>query len=319
MLEFILYSSIFEILLAIPFIINVLTISILECKSSTEFNKTIKNDTDITTKIKLTIQFLILAFTTILMVIFFSQYILTFLLLFIMFISLIKSIVNIYTNENTYTLDNKYYNVFATIIFIVFLAPRTIPLYTAAFQHTTIFTKNILLILFINIKLILFVFLLLINISVLISNITELLTDKQKKFLSKFLSLNCKSCNTIQYNFALYKKKTNKKYLIIDTIIYIFLTPLTLVLNSLLALSLKLFFNFKSIVKFIVTKAIEYTKNKNLLTRRITYISIIISLSISYIIIVTNDKLFIETTQKLFDYFSTVILIPLIYDSIKNK
>lgn len=320
MLDFILYNPIFEILLSIPFIINILTISLLDYKQqSTDINKKIKSNEDKIYKIKITIIFIVLIIMTILLVKIFSQYLLTILLLVTMFVSLIKSIATIYKNDNNFSLDNKYYNTFATIVFIMFFASHIIPIYMNTFQYVNHFTKELLLLLFINLKLILFVFLLLINISVLISNVTEMLTQKQKNFFTKILSIESKSYKLIQYDFLLYKKKMSNKYLIIDSIIYTILAPITILLNFLLVIILKLILKFIHIIKYIINKFIEYKKNRNLITKRITYISIIISLSLSYIIVIMNDNLFLDTTKELFAYFSTVILIPLIYDSIKNK
>lgn len=74
-----------------------------------------------------------------------------------------------------------------------------------------------------------------------------------------------------------------------------------------------------NIIEYIINKFAEYKKSRNLITKRITYISIIISLSLSYIIVILHDKLFLNMTKDIFSYFSTVILIPLIYDSIKNN
>lgn len=319
MLNFILYNQIFETLLCILFFINILTISILDHKQqSTNINEKLNEQDNIIYKIKITILFIVLTLMIIFIVKLLSQYLLTILLLVTMFVSFIKSIATIYKNDNNFSLDNKYYNTFSTIIFMIFFTSHVVPTYMNAFQYLNHFIKEIILLFFINFKLILFVFLLLINISVLISNITEMLTQKQKNFFTKILSINSKSYKLIQYNFLLYKKKTNIKYLIIDSIIYTVLAPITLLLNFLLVLILKFILILITIIKYIINKFTEYKKNKNVITKKITYISIIISLSLSYIIIIMHNKLFTNTTKELFSYFSTVILIPLIYDSIKK-
>lgn len=240
-------------------------------------------------------------------------------LLITIVVSLTKSIITIYKNDNNFTLDNKYYNTFAAIFFIMFFAAHAVPIYINAFQCETHFIKELLLLLFINLKIILFVFLLLINISVLISNITELLTQRQKNFVKRFLSVTSKSYKVIQYDFLLYKKKMCKRNLIIDSVIYAILAPITIVLNALLLIFLKLILKFMNIIKYFINKFNEYKNKRNLVTKKITYISIIVSLFLSYIIVITNSKLFMDTTKDLFTYISTVILIPLIYDSIKNN
>lgn len=318
MLDFILYNPIFEISLSIPFFINALMISFLDYKQSTA-NKKIENKDNIIYKIKITILFIVLVVMTIFIVKEFSQYLLTIVLLITIVVSLTKSIITIYKNDNNFTLDNKYYNTFAAIFFIMFFAAHAVPIYINAFQCETHFIKELLLLLFINLKLILFVFLLLINISVLISNITELLTQRQKNFVKRFLSVTSKSYKVIQYDFLLYKKKMCKRNLIIDSVIYAILAPITIVLNALLLIFLKLILKFMNIIKYFINKFNEYKNKRNLVTKKITYISIIVSLFLSYIIVITNSKLFMDTTKDLFTYISTVILIPLIYDSIKNN
>lgn len=319
MLNFILYNPIFETLLSIIFILNVLTISILDYKQTTDISKKFKNNEDKIYKIKITITTIILFIALMIIFVIKSKYILTILLLITMFLSLIKSISTIYKNDNNFSLDNKHYYTFATIIFIMFFASRVTRIYINEFQYVNHFIKEHLLLLFINLKLILFVFLLLINISVLISNITELLTKKQEKFFNKILSIKSRSYKTIQYDFLLYKKRMNNKYLIIDSIIYAVLTPITILLNLFLLLIIQLILIFLNIIKYIINKFSEYKKNRSLITKKITYVSVIISLSLSYIIIILHDELFLNMTKEIFSYFSTVILIPLIYDSIKNN
>lgn len=316
MLDFILYNPIFEILLSVLFFINALMISFLDYKQST-YNKKIENKDNIIYKIKITILFIALVVITIFIVKAFSQYLLSIVLLITIVVSLIKSIINIYINDNNFTLDNKYYNTFAAIFFILFFAAHTVPIYINAFQYETHFIKESLLLLFINLKLILFVFLLLINISVLLSNITELLNQRQKDFVKRFFSAKSKSYKVMQYDFSLYKKKMCKRNLIIDSIIYAILSPITIVLNALLLIFLKLILKFMNIIKYFINKFNEYNSKRNLITKKITYISIIISLFLSYIIVVTNNSFFTEVTTDLFTYISTVLLIPLIYDSIK--
>lgn len=128
-----------------------------------------------------------------------------------------------------------------------------------------------------------------------------------------------KTYKVIQYDFLLYKKKMCKRNLIIDSVIYTVLAPITIVLNALLLISLKLILKFISIIKYFINKFNEYKNKRNLVTKKITYISIIVSLFLSYNIVIINNNLFTEITKDLFTYISTVLLIPLIYDSIKNN
>lgn len=318
MLDFILYNQFFEILLGIIFLVNVLTILSLDCKQLYKNSQKISRN-DIIYKIKITILLVVFTIFIILSVIFFSKYLITVTILITMILSLAKSIINMYKKDDKLTLDDKYYHTFSAILFIAFFASHSVPIYINAFEYETHFTKEILLLLFINLKLILFVFLLLINISVLISNITELLTKKQKTFLKSFLSIESKSYKVIQYDFLLYNKKMCKRNLIIDSVVYAILAPITIVLNTILLIFLKLILKFMNIIKYFINKFNEYKTKRNLVTKKITYISIIVSLFLSYIIVIINNNLFSEITKDLFTYISTVLLIPLIYDSIKSN
>ena len=70
------------------------------------------------------------------------------------------------------------------------------------------------------------------------------------------------------------------------------------------------------ILIFFITKNIN---NKNIIIKKATNISIIISLVIVYIITITDSHLFSDNISQIYNFISTVILIPFIYDSIKSK
>ena len=79
-------------------------------------------------------------------------------------------------------------------------------------------------------------------------------------------------------------------------------------------------------IKFLIrkilalyTKAINYFNNSSKVIRKTIKISTIISLIIIYIIITYNNNIFSTNTKDIFTLLSTVILIPLIYDSIKSN
>ena len=66
-------------------------------------------------------------------------------------------------------------------------------------------------------------------------------------------------------------------------------------------------------------KSINYFNNSSKVIRKTIKISTIISLIIVYIIITYNNNIFSTNTKDIFTLLSTVILIPLIYDSIKSN
>lgn len=59
----------------------------------------------------------------------------------------------------------------------------------------------------------------------------------------------------------------NNKYLIIDSIIYTVLAPITILLNVLLII-IKLILIFLNIIKYIINKFAEYKKSRNLITKK---------------------------------------------------
>ena len=79
-------------------------------------------------------------------------------------------------------------------------------------------------------------------------------------------------------------------------------------------------------IKFLIrkiltlyTKTINYFNNSSNVIRKTIKISTIISLLIIYLIITYNNNIFSANTKDIFTLLSTVILIPLIYDSIKSN
>ena len=136
--------------------------------------------------------------------------------------------------------------------------------------------------------------------------------SKYEKFENKYFELKL-------YDFYFSKTKNNKMFFLIDIIIYILSCPFILIS----------YFFFALIVlssKFLIRKTlnlyertIDYFNNSSKIIRKTIKISTIISLIIIYIIITYNNNIFSNNTKDIFNLLSTVILIPLIYDSIKSN
>ncbi len=316
-LSFFLYNHIFELIIGIFSIINFLSIEYLDnLQTKTEIHA--KENSDKIHQYKVIILFLILILTTICIVFNFKNIILTILIFILPLITLIKSISNIYSNKNEFTLESKYINITSTTIFIIFFSGYVTPVYLDTFANITHIYKEILLILYLIFKIILFAFLTSTNIFVLISNVNTILSKKKSKSISDYFIYKDKSFAFINYDFYLYRKYNNRLTKIIDIIIFSLLSIPTIILN----LVIIIYFNAVKIVKnrlFNLFKQLENKDKWNLIIKKSTNISIIIAFIIVYIIMTLFKENFSPQIIDIFTFLSTVILLPLIYDSIKSS
>lgn len=316
-LNFFLYNHIFELIVGIPFIANFLFIEYLDhIQTKTKIQE--KGKFDKIHQYKVTILFLASILATIYIVSNFKNITLTILIFILPLLTLIKSVSNIYSNKNDFTLDTKYINVTSTIIFIIFFSGYVTPVYLEIFANIPHMHKEILLILYLIIKIILFVFLTSTNIFVLISNINTTLKQKISKSISDYFIYKEKDFTFINYDFYLYRKYNNKLTKIIDIIIFSILSIPTILLNLIIIICL----NAIKIIKnklFNLFKQLENKDKWNLIIKKSTNISIIIAFIIVYIIMVLFKEQFFPQIIDIFTFLSTVILLPLIYDSIKSN
>ena len=316
-LNFFLYNHIFELIVGIPFIANFLFIEYLD-NMQTKTKVQAKEKFDKIRHYKVTILFLVSILATIYIVSNFKNIILTILIFILPLFTLIKSVSNIYSNKNDFTLDTKYINVTSTIIFIIFFSGYVTPVYLDIFANIPHMYKEILLILYLIIKIILFAFLTSTNIFVLISNINTTLKQKISKSISDYFIYKEKDFTFINYDFYLYRKYNNKLTKIIDIIIFFILSIPTITLNLIIIICL----NAIKIIKnklFNLFKQLENKDKWNLIIKKSTNISIIIAFIIVYIIMVLFKEQFFPQIIDIFTFLSTVILLPLIYDSIKSN
>ena len=316
-LNFFLYNHIFELIVGILFIANFLFIEYFDfLQTKTKIHE--KKNFDKIHQYKVTILFLISILTTIYIVFNFKNTILTILIFISPLFTLIKSISNIYSNKNDFTLDTKYINVTSTIIFIIFFSGYVTPVYLETSANIPHIYKENLLILYLIIKIILFVFLTSTNIFVLISNINTILKQKMSKSISDYFIYKEKDFAFINYDFYLYRKYNNKLTKIIDIIIFSLLTTPTIILNLIIIIYLNAIKILKNKL-FTLFKKLENKDKWNLIIKKSTNISIIIAFIIVYIIMALFKENFFPQIIDIFTFLSTVILLPLIYDSIKSN
>lgn len=317
MLHFFLYNHIFEYLIIAIDAINYIFIVENEKKElKKDFKQTTKSDK--ITKYKITSIFLTVLYLTIIVICIAKKMILSIILIIVPSVALIKSLIDTYKNKINNSMDDNYTYTSATFFFVVFLSAYVTPLYFTSFGTIEHAIKEILLITYLILKIVLFTFLLTINLFILLSNITNKL-EKNSKLNSKLQVKENQYYRLISYDFPLYRKYKNQLTKILDNIIFFILCPFTLIINIICILFLK----FIKSIKIKLNKLLEFiTKNinnKNIIVKKATNISIIISLVIVYIITITDSHLFSNNISQIYNFISTVILIPFIYDSIKSK
>lgn len=135
-----------------------------------------------------------------------------------------------------------------------------------------------------------------------------------KELFSRFL---IKKFELQLYDFYL-SSKYSKKFFTLDIIIFIILCPFQIITYFVFA-SIVLFLRFllKKLLSFgnILT---NYFDNSQKIISKALKVSIILSLLIVYVVTVYNPKIICNNTKDVYNLLVTVILIPIIYDSIKS-
>lgn len=319
---FILNNNIFDTIIAIFLIINTITTLII---STSEFKTDIKNDKGnkkltnlewfkLITNITYIIIFLIV------LIILANKYKITPYITLLYYFSFIwiplklskKNLVDL-------TTENKMSYIQTTILFTIFFSSKVTEIYTNNLSNIPHTAKEYLLIFYLIIKLIFFIYCLIINFSIFISNL-NIIFNKQLKYSKKaFIKFENKYFELKLYNFYFSKNKNSKIIFIIDIIIYILSCPFIMILYFVFALIISFFrFVIRRTLK-LYTKIIEYFNNSSKVINKTIKVSTIISLIIVYIIIIYNNSIFSNNTKDIYMLLSTVILIPLIYDSIKSN
>lgn len=316
-----LHHPFWDISITIIFILNVIFLTYLDNKNEKNDSKTLttNNTEDKIYQFKITIFLLAI----LIILIYFANQFKNFMIILCFFIvptiSLIKSIINIYINKSSnYSLENKYIQVMSTLIYILFFSSTIINEYIQILNNIPHIYKEILLIIFLILKIGLFTFLLVINIFIFISNTNEILLLKKYKKLSTFFISTKKQFNPIYYDFILYKKYKTKKTLIIDKLLFILQIIPAIILNFILLIIIFFINSIKPIIYKLLSKLEDENKWNNII-KKTTNISIIISILCVYVLTITLKEKFSIEIKEIYAFFASVILIPLIYDSIKEK
>lgn len=312
MLNIILNHAIFDYIIIILFIINFALTAKVDFKSQKEENKLILFDN--IKKIKQFTTTTSIIITAVLLNLKFNNLIRIILFIAIPTILLIKYIFITYQNKQALSIDDKYSKLWLMYVFIVFFSSKSVPIYYYFLFSLNHNLKEILLIIYLLIKIILFFFFFLTNVAILLSNINILKPFKIKdnRIDNKFYILK-------DYDFHFYRKYNSKLTLCIDTFLYFLLSIPTFIYNLICIIGLKLYKFLLLFKNKLINTICNINNNSNKIIRKITNISIIIAFSIVQIIIIINSALFSDKITQIYDFLSTVILIPFIYDSIKSK
>lgn len=222
-------------------------------------------------------------------------------------------------NINEFTNENRSYYMTITLAYQIFFSSNATLVYIKAFSMINHTVKEYMLITFLIIKLLFFIFCVIINLSILVSNIVTIFKKQVKLIITKINNYINKEFELKFYNLNISNNGQNKKLLIIDIPIYILLCPILIVFNTIIGV---LIIASRYILKkvLILGKIIsKYLNNSSEVILKTIKISIIISLIIVYIVLVYNEGLIDEKTREIYNLIITVILIPLIYDSIKKN
>lgn len=319
---FLLNSNIFDTLISIFLIINAITTIIV---SFSEFKKDIKsnkNDNKLTKLewFKLIVTIIYIIIFAVIFIIIANKYKITSYITLLYYLSFIWiSLKLAKKNLIDLTTENKMSYIQTTILFTIFFSNKATNIYINSFSMIPHTAKEYLLILFLIFKLIFFIYCIIINFSIFISNLS-IIFKKQLKSIKKILiKVENKYFELKLYNFYFSKNNNNKISFIMDIIIYILSCPFIMILYFIFAL---IILSIKFLIRKILTlytKTINYFNNSSNVIRKTIKISTIISLIIIYIIITYNNNIFSANTKDIFTLLSTVILIPLIYDSIKSN
>ncbi len=241
---------------------------------------------------------------------------------FFMFITIILSFSRIFKN---YAKDDLYLNyeskqhyISATCFFTILFSAKACDIYINSLSSLPHTIKEILLLIYLITKIIFVIFFFLMNFSIIISNMKMLFGNRLSNLMNKLKKINL-VYEPIYYNFIFSSIKNNNLVINIDKIIFFITCPIFMIFNIILKLLLTI---LKKIINSLIKTyhfLLNYDNNRTLIIKTILKISLILSLILVYICIIYEYNIFSNQIKEIYNLISTVILIPIIYDSIKHK
>lgn len=326
-MNFVLYSNLFDFILLIVYFINITIIGILsfkEIKNRMSYKNIDLKKEEISHKG-------IYAFTMITV----ALYGLIFMLLIIHlaykynFISVFSllfylsflwgTIKNRNKNVKSLSYENKADYVNIILLYLLFFSCNATSVYINSFSTIPHIAKEYLLLIFLIIKLVFFAYCIIINISIFLSNIALIFNKKGKQIIETIRKKIYKPFGFKFYSFNLSINKKNTNYIVLDIPIFFITCPFfllyDLVMPLLLAFARWTFKKSSSLIKMIDSSL----SNSSMVISKALKISSIISLVIVHWIMIYSSNIISSQTKDFFNLIITVILIPLIYDGIKQN
>lgn len=205
-----------------------------------------------------------------------------------------------------------------TTFFIILFSAKSYDIYITSFSVLPHTAKEILLLIYLVLKIIFVVFFILMNFSILISNIQIIFGKLLSKLFNKIKKINIIYVSKY-YNFYFSSIWNNEFVITIDKTIFFITCPFFMIINIIL----KLMITFIDIILNSITKVykflLNYNDNRDTIIKTIIKISLIISLIIVYICTIYDKTIFSNQIKEIYNLIVTVLLIPIIYDSIKEK
>lgn len=223
-------------------------------------------------------------------------------------------------NSLVFSYENKQQYSFAALFFTMFFSASASNIYIESFSSLNHTLKEIMLLFYLVLKIIFSVFFILINFSIILSNIQLIFGKKLTKLIKKISKIKI-SYVPKYYNFYFSSKKNSKLNINIDKLIYFITCPFCVIFNLAYTLVLFTINKFLSFIKKSYKSLLNYNNsdNRTYIIKTIMKIAFIISLVLVYICTIYDKKLFSLQIKEIYNLFATVLLIPIIYDSIKAK
>lgn len=319
MLNFILYNDTFIKILIYLFGINIFLTLFAERKSNkNKIRKKEEINKENTFKNK-TIDFYILLITIILLFVFFKEKNVYSFCIFLMIISSYFKAFKNYTQDSlTLNFEIKKNYICVSAFFTILFSSKACSIYINSFNNLPHEFKEILLLVYLISKIIFVIFFILINTSIIISNMQLLFEKKLNTLLNKISNINF-IYNPIYYNFY-FSNNENKKLLIcIDKIIFFITCPIYMIFNIIYKLLFSATIKIISILIKLYKFLLNFNNNRNLIIKKILKISTIVSSILVYICTIYNHNIFSIEIKDIYNLLITVLLIPIVYDSIKTK
>lgn len=222
----------------------------------------------------------------------------------------------IHTDFFNSNLQKKYFCVLCSFILIIFFKSDSYDIYRNNFYFLSHSWKEALLILYIILKIIVYIYFVILNISILmslfklsrffviVSKLISIFIKKTKKSVHFLVDINNK---IVANDFSL-------KIILTYTLFFPFFFICIFVINILTTI----FFHFTNIVKVITNLCDEYIKRSKYIIWTVIKISLICSLVIVYFVVI-SDNIFSDKVVDAYNFLATVVLIPLLLSSFEKK